>query len=224
MFTGIVEELGEVIAVDRGPDSAVLRIRGPRVSADAARGASIAVNGVCLTVTAHDGDGFAVDVMAETLARSGLGALASGDRVNLERAMPADGRFGGHIVQGHVDGAATIVDRRPGDRWEVVTLTLPPNLARYVVEKGSITLDGVSLTVSAVDHDVSRSADAPTFQVSLIPTTLELTTLGRKGVGDAVNLEVDVLAKYVERLLSPPAAPADAAAPQTGSAHRQVSA
>ncbi len=201
MFTGIVEELGEVVALDRGPESAVLTIRGPVVTADATHGASIAANGVCLTVVTHDRDTFGVDVMAETLARSSLGALAPGHPVNLERAMRADDRFGGHIVQGHVDGTATIVARRPGDRWEVVAFTLPPALARYVVEKGSITVDGVSLTVSAVDPN----GDPPTFEVSLIPTTLELTTLGRKGVGDAVNLEVDVLAKYVERLLAPAA-------------------
>lgn len=203
MFTGIVEELGEVVAIERGPESAVLTIRGPLVTADATHGASIAVNGVCLTVVTRDGDTFAVDVMAETLARSSLGALAPGDRVNLERAMRADGRFGGHIVQGHVDGTATILDRRPGDRWEVVACTLSPALARYVVEKGSITVDGVSLTVSAVDPG---GPDRPgTFEVSLIPTTLELTTLGRKRVGDPVNLEVDVLAKYVERLITPAA-------------------
>ncbi|MER7070134.1 riboflavin synthase [Terrabacter sp. NPDC000476] len=194
MFTGIVEELGTVVAVEHGPESAVLRIDGPLVVADATHGASIAVNGVCLTVTTHDEAGFAVDVMAETLRRSSLGTLAPGDRVNLERAMRADGRFGGHVVQGHVDGTATITGRTPGDRWETVDLTLPAGLAAYVVEKGSITVDGVSLTVSHVGDDA--------FGVSLIPTTLELTTLGHKGIGDVVNLEVDVIAKYVERLLS----------------------
>ncbi|GAA5015778.1 riboflavin synthase [Terrabacter aeriphilus] len=194
MFTGIVEELGTVVAVEHGPESAVLRIDGPLVVADATHGASIAVNGVCLTVTAHDASGFAVDVMAETLRRSSLGTLAAGDRVNLERAMRADGRFGGHVVQGHVDGTATITGRTPGDRWETVDFTLPTGLAAYVVEKGSITVDGVSLTVSHVGDDA--------FGVSLIPTTLELTTLGHKGIGDVVNLEVDVIAKYVERLLS----------------------
>ena len=193
MFTGIVEELGTVEAVERGTDSAVLRIRGPLVVSDAVHGASIAVNGVCLTVTEHDSEQFAVDVMAETLRRSALGALRPGDRVNLERAMPADGRFGGHVVQGHVDGTATITRRTPGDRWETVDLTLPADLAAYVVEKGSITVDGVSLTVAAVSDDG--------FSGSLIPTTLALTTLGHKGVGDVVNLEVDVIAKYVERLL-----------------------
>ena len=198
MFTGIVEELGTVSAIQHGADSAVLRIRGPLVVSDAVHGASIAVNGVCLTVTQHDHEEFAVDVMAETLSRSALGALRPGDRVNLERAMRADGRFGGHVVQGHVDGTATIVKRTPGERWETVDLTLPPDLAAYVVEKGSITVDGVSLTVASVGAD--------RFSVSLIPTTMDLTTLGHKGVGEVVNLEVDVIAKYVERLLGARAA------------------
>ncbi|GAB3882893.1 riboflavin synthase [Terrabacter terrigena] len=194
MFTGIVEELGTVAGIELGAESAVLRIEGPLVVSDATHGASIAVNGVCLTVTEHDSTGFTVDVMAETLGRSSLGALRQGDRVNLERAMPADGRFGGHVVQGHVDGTATITGRTPGDRWETVDFTLPVGLAAYVVEKGSITVDGVSLTVAHVGDD--------SFGVSLIPTTLDLTTLGQKGVGDVVNLEVDVIAKYVERLLT----------------------
>ena len=194
MFTGIVEELGEIVAIERGAESAVVTVRGPLVTEDAAQGASIAVNGVCLTVVEHDRETFSVDVMAETLNRSCLGSLEAGALVNLERAMTASARFGGHIVQGHVDGTARILARRPGDRWEVVQLTLPPKLSRYVVEKGSITVDGVSLTVSEVTDE--------TFSVSLIPTTLELTTLGHKAVGDAVNLEVDVIAKYVERLLT----------------------
>ena len=194
MFTGIVEELGEIVAIERGAESAVLRVRGPLVTSDATPGASIAVNGVCLTVVDHDGQTFAVDVMAETLKRSSLGSLRAGSKVNLERAMTASARFGGHIVQGHVDGTAQILARVPGDNWEVVQLTLPPGLSRYVVEKGSITVDGVSLTVSAISDD--------TFSVSLIPTTLDVTTLGHKAVGDPVNLEVDVIAKYVERLLT----------------------
>jgi riboflavin synthase len=194
MFTGIVEELGAVTAIEQGADSAVLRIRGPLVVSDAGPGASIAVNGVCLTVTEHDSEEFSVDVMAETLRRSSLGSLRTGDRVNLERAMPADGRFGGHVVQGHVDGTSTITRRTVGDRWETVELTLPSTLAAYVVEKGSITVDGVSLTVASVTDN--------SFSVSLIPTTLALTTLGHKGAGDVVNLEVDVIAKYVERLLA----------------------
>jgi riboflavin synthase len=194
MFTGIVEELGEIVAIEHGEESAVVTVRGPLVTIDARHGASIAVNGVCLTVVDHDGETFSVDVMAETLNRSSLGSLQEGARVNLERAMTASARLDGHIVQGHVDGTAQILARVPGDRWEVVELTLPSELSRYVVEKGSITVDGVSLTVSAVTDD--------TFSVSLIPTTLELTTLGHKGVGDLVNLEVDVIAKYVERLLT----------------------
>ena len=202
MFTGIVEEVGEVLAVDPGEDSAVLRVRGPLVSSDAEPGASIAVNGVCLTVTGVQGATFEVDVMAETLRRSSLAAAAAGQPVNLERAMPANGRFGGHVVQGHVDGVGKVLDRQPGDRWEMVTLSLPPELRRYVVEKGSIAVDGISLTVSAV---------TPTaFQVSLIPTTLAATTLGRSSVGDVVNLEVDVLAKYVEAQLGHPAVAAPA--------------
>jgi riboflavin synthase len=201
MFTGIVEELGEVVTVEHGTESAVIRVRGPLVTSDATPGASIAVNGVCLTVVDHDGESFSVDVMAETLNRSSLGSLRAGAVVNLERAMAAGSRFGGHIVQGHVDGTGQILARVPGDRWEVVQFTLPPELSRYVVEKGSITIDGVSLTVSAVTDN--------TFSVSLIPTTLELTTLGHKTVGDLVNLEVDVIAKYVERLLTHPTTTAE---------------
>ena len=196
MFTGIVEELGHVVSLAHGPDSAVVKIRGPLVTADAAPGASIAVNGICLTVVELDADSFCVDVMAETLRRTCLGELTPGSPVNLERALAVGDRLGGHIVQGHVDGTGTILARQPGDRWEVVTISLPGELARYVVEKGSITVDGVSLTIAGLD-DVS-------FQVSLIPTTLALTTLGTKQVGEPVNLEVDVLAKYVERLLGEP--------------------
>lgn len=194
MFTGIVEELGSVTAIEHAAESATLTVRGPLVTGDATHGASIAVNGVCLTVVSHDDDTFTVDVMAETLTRSSLGSLTPGDRVNLERAMAAQSRFGGHIVQGHVDATTTILARTAGERWDVVRFALPPGVARYVVEKGSITVDGVSLTVSALHAD--------SFSVSLIPTTLELTTLGRKGIGDVVNLEVDVIAKYIERLLA----------------------
>ncbi|MCP9946521.1 riboflavin synthase [Streptomyces somaliensis] len=193
MFTGIVEELGEVTSVETLPDASRFRFRGPVVTRDAKHGDSIAVNGVCLTVVEREGEEFTADVMAETLKRSGLGALTVGSRVNLERPMPADGRFGGHIVQGHVDGTGTITGRTPSDNWEVVEVSLPPELARYVVEKGSVTVDGVSLTVV--------EAGAEHFTVSLIPTTLALTTLGHKQPGDPVNLEVDVIAKYVERLL-----------------------
>lgn len=193
MFTGIVEELGEVTAVEQLDDASRFRLRGPVVTDGAKHGDSIAVNGVCLTVV-ETGDGeFTADVMAETLKRSSLGALTTGSRVNLERPMALGGRLGGHIVQGHVDGTGTIVERTPSEHWEIVKVSLPPELTRYVVEKGSITVDGVSLTV--VD------AAAYHFTISLIPTTLALTTLGHKQPGDPVNLEVDVIAKYVERLL-----------------------
>jgi len=206
MFTGIVEELGEVAELIDLGDAARIAVRGKTVTMDARHGDSIAVNGVCLTVVDVDGETFTADVMAETLNRSSLGALAPGDAVNLERAAMLSTRLGGHLVQGHVDGVATIVSRQPptlaetaeaahpAEQWEVVTFTLPPLVGRYVVEKGSITVDGVSLTVTAVTDD--------TFSVSLIPTTLALTTLGRKGIGDPVNLEVDVIAKYVEKLLA----------------------
>jgi riboflavin synthase len=194
VFTGIVEELGEVVALEREGDSARLTVRGPLVVSDAVHGASIAVNGVCLTVTDVKGDAFTVDVMKETLGRSSLAALAPGSPVNLERPVRPSDRLGGHIVQGHVDGVGEIVSREPGDRWDVVTIGLPKDLARYVVEKGSITVDGISLTVVEARDDA--------FTVALIPTTLELTTLGRKRPGDPVNLEVDVVAKYVERLVA----------------------
>lgn len=193
MFTGIVEELGTVDLLQRQADSARLRIRAALVVQDAELGASIAVNGVCLTVTEFDHESFAVDVMAESLDRSSLGSLVLGDRVNLERAMPAGGRFGGHIVQGHVDGIATIVEREPQEHWTRVTAEVSGELAAYVVEKGSITLDGVSLTVAAVTES--------TVTVCLIPTTLAATTLGIKSIGDNLNVEVDILAKYVERLV-----------------------
>lgn len=196
MFTGIIEELGEVVAITPvGPaagDAARLTIHGPLVSADARHGDSIAVNGVCLTVTEAAEGRFSADVMKETLDRSALGALATGSAVNLERAVRASDRLGGHIVQGHVDGTAAIVRRTPGTEWESVRISLPAALERYVAEKGSIAVDGVSLTVTDVAGD--------SFGIGLIPTTLDRTTLGRKDVGDPVNLEVDVIAKYVERL------------------------
>ncbi len=198
MFTGIVEELGEVVRLtDAGGDSAVLAVRGPVVTSDARHGDSIAVNGVCLTVIDNSGGVFTADVMGETLRRSSLGALKPGSQVNLERAATVGSRLGGHLVQGHVDGVGRIASRTPSEHWEVVRIALPADLARYVVEKGSITVDGVSLTVSAVSaaHD-----DDPWFEVSLIPTTLRETTLGERTPGDPVNLEVDVIAKYVERL------------------------
>ncbi|MEW2410763.1 riboflavin synthase [Streptomyces griseoviridis] len=194
MFTGIVEELGEVTAVEHLGDASRFRLRGPVVTDGAKHGDSIAVNGVCLTVVDHEGDEFTADVMAETLHRSSLGALTAGSRVNLERPTAVGARLGGHIVQGHVDGTGEILAREPSEHWEIVTVSLPADLARYVVEKGSITVDGISLTV------VEAGADR--FTVSLIPTTLALTTLGRKQLGDPVNLEVDIVAKYVERLLT----------------------
>ncbi|MGO9507553.1 MAG: riboflavin synthase [Mycobacterium sp.] len=197
MFTGIVEELGEVTARDALTDAARLIIRGPTVTTDAGHGDSIAVNGVCLTVVEVLPDGqFSADVMAETLNRSNLGALQAGSRVNLERAAALNSRLGGHIVQGHVDGTGEIVARTPSEHWEVVRIEVPAAVARYVVEKGSITVDGISLTVSGLGDD-----PRDWFEVSLIPTTRELTTLGTAPVGTRVNLEVDVIAKYVEKLM-----------------------
>ena len=200
MFTGIIEELGRIEAIDPAGDDVRLTVHGPLVTSDASRGDSIAVNGVCLTVTDLGEAGgsassatFTADVMPETLTHSSLGALTPGSPVNLERAVRVDARLGGHIVQGHVDGVGTIADRTPGDRWEVVRVSIPVALARYVVDKGSITLDGVSLTVSGVGTDW--------LEVSLIPETLARTTLGTAAVGSPVNVEVDVLAKYVEKLV-----------------------
>jgi riboflavin synthase len=214
MFTGIVEELGEVTAIDTRADAATVTIGCRKVAADLEHGASVAVNGVCLTVTRSYLDGevhgtagevaaggaasfpasFTADVMKETLDRSNLGGLRAGDRVNLERPVRLSDRLGGHLVQGHVDGVGTVLERTPGERWEVVRISLPGGLDRYVVEKGSITVDGVSLTVV----DVAGGAEA-WFSVSLIPTTLELTTLGTRRVGEPVNVEVDVMAKQVEK-------------------------
>ncbi|MGC5245753.1 riboflavin synthase [Gordonia sp. DT219] len=202
MFTGIVEELGTIVGRDDLVDAARLTIRGPRVTSDAGFGDSIAVNGVCLTVVEFDQQQFTVDVMAETLRRSSLDRLGPGSPVNLERAMRADGRFGGHIVQGHVDGTGTIVSVTPSQNWTVVRIGVAPELSRYLVEKGSITVDGVSLTVSAIGSDPPGAGyeAGEWFEISLIPTTLQETNLGAAAVGSVVNLEVDVLAKYVERL------------------------
>jgi riboflavin synthase len=195
MFTGIVEELGEIVGKEDLPDAARFVIRGPVVTSDAGHGDSIAVNGVCLTVVEVRPDGaFTADVMAETLNRSSLRAVGVGSQVNLERAAALNSRLGGHIVQGHVDGTGEVIARTPSENWEVVRVSLPGELARYVVEKGSITVDGISLTVSGLGEDW--------FEVSLIPTTLSLTTLGGAEVGTPVNLEVDVIAKYVERLMA----------------------
>ena len=196
MFTGIVEELGEVVDLSPEGDSARLTVRGPKVTADATPGDSIAINGVCLTVTGRAEDRFTADVIGETLKHSAIGSLAPGDAVNLERAVRADGRLGGHIVQGHVDGTGTIVSRQPGEDWEVVRISIPADQARYVVYKGSIAVDGVSLTVSGLSDDGD-----PWFEVSLIPETLRRTTLGVRRPGAAVNIEVDLVAKYIERLL-----------------------
>ncbi|MDA8371844.1 MAG: riboflavin synthase [Nocardiopsaceae bacterium] len=198
MFTGIVEELGEVVAITHlgaaQGDAARIILHGPTVTADAQHGDSIAVNGVCLTVVEVADGRFTADVMKETLDRSSLSALRTGSPVNLERAAKVSDRLGGHIVQGHVDGTGEVLERVRGSHWETVRISLPDGLARYVVEKGSITVDGVSLTVAAVD--------AGSFTISLIPTTCDLTTLGRKDAGAPVNLEVDVIAKYVERLMA----------------------
>ena len=192
MFTGIVAELGEVAAVEHHGGAARLTIRGS--TEGVALGESIAVNGVCLTVTGILGGTFTADVMGETLNRSGLGALTPGDPVNLERSVRLADRMGGHLVQGHVDATATIISRTPAGHWDQVRISLPGSIARYVVEKGSIAVDGVSLTVSALSDGW--------FEVGLIPETLKRTTLGTRKPGDVVNLEVDVIAKYVERLLA----------------------
>jgi riboflavin synthase len=194
MFTGIVEELGEVTGWEDLPDAARLTVLGPLVTSDAKHGDSIMVNGVCLTVVDNSAGAFTADVMKETLNRSSLGALALGSPVNLERAVRLQDRLGGHLVQGHVDGTGVLVSKAPSEHWTVVRISLPEDLDRYVVEKGSITVDGVSLTVAAVQPGW--------FEVSLIPTTQQLTTLGPKGPGDPVNLEVDITAKYVEKLLA----------------------
>jgi riboflavin synthase len=198
MFTGIVEEVGTLVVREDQAEAARLEIRASRVLEDVALGDSIAVDGVCLTVTGVRDGVWTTDVMAETLRRSSLGKVEAGSRVNLERAVTPGTRLGGHIVQGHVDGVGTVLTRTPAEHWEVVRVGLPTGLARYVVEKGSITVDGVSLTVSALS---AATDPEPWFEVSLIPTTLRETTLGARAPGDPVNLEVDVIAKHVERLL-----------------------
>ena len=196
MFTGIVEERGKVIAIEDLGDSIRLTIKGPNVAEDAKHGDSIAVNGCCLTVMARTDTNFGADVMKESLDRTNLGDLHVGDDVNLERAMRAGARLGGHIVQGHVDGTGSVLKREPSEHWEVFTIAAPADIVRYLVAKGSVTVDGTSLTVV----DVS-DGNEPAFTVSLIPTTLADTTLGLRMPGDRVNLEIDILAKYVERLL-----------------------
>jgi riboflavin synthase len=193
MFTGIIEELGTVEAIENQGDAVRLSVRGPLVVSDAGEGDSIAVNGCCLTVSTYDGEVFTADVMRETLDKTSLGAFEPGTKVNLERAVTAEKRLGGHIVQGHVDGTGTIRSRTPSEHWEVVEIGLPDGMDRYLVDKGSITVDGVSLTVVTAGDD--------SFTVSLIPETLARTTLGIKQPGDVVNLEVDVIAKHVEKLV-----------------------
>ncbi|MFS3129189.1 riboflavin synthase [Nocardioides sp. Bht2] len=195
MFTGIVEELGTVAGIEPQGDAMRLSIRTENLLEDVHLGDSIAVNGCCLTVAEFSGDVWTADVMQETLDKTSLAGIAAGDRVNLERAMRADKRLGGHIVQGHVDGVGTVLKRTPSEHWEVVEFALPANLARYLVDKGSITIDGTSLTVV--------EAGPESFTVSLIPETLARTTLGFREPGDRVNLEVDVIAKYVEKLVAP---------------------
>jgi len=194
MFTGIVEELGTIVALEDQGDAVRLTVNGPLVTSDAGEGDSIAVNGCCLTVVTHRDGSFTADVMHETLAKTSLGAFEPGTRVNLERAVTPTTRLGGHIVQGHVDGTGTVVSRTPSEHWEIVEISVPAELERYLVAKGSITVDGISLTV------VDVTADA--FTVSLIPETLARTTLGFKQPGDVVNLEVDVIAKYVEKMVT----------------------
>ena len=193
MFTGIVEELGRVKAIEVQPDALRLTIEGPVVVSDANRGDSIAVCGTCLTVVEHDETTFTADVMQETLNLTSLAGIKVGDPVNLERAMTAATRFGGHVVQGHVDGLGEIISRTPSENWELVEVRIPENLMKYIVLKGSITIDGVSLTVNQVGED--------SIGLSLIPETLALTTLGTKQPGDKVNVEADVMAKHIERLL-----------------------
>lgn len=194
MFTGIVETTGEVVGVEQSPEGRRIRVAADFAS-ELGHGESISVSGACLTVEAHDDESFDLFLSEETLRRTYLGELVEGDHVNLERAMPADGRFDGHVVQGHVDGTGEVVSiERLGDDWEFA-FSLPADLGRYVVEKGSITVDGISLTVADL-------ADDGRFTVAIIPSTYELTTLSEKDVGDPVHLEVDVMAKYVERLLA----------------------
>lgn len=195
MFTGIIEEIGTIRTINRGAASAVFTIAAETVLKDVHLGDSIAVNGVCLTVTSFSKKQFTADVMHETLNRSSLGTLRPGSHVNLERAMKADGRFGGHIVSGHIDGTGTITDIKKDDNAIWYTIKTPPELMRFIIEKGSITIDGISLTVAAVAAD--------SFSVSTIPHTNAVTTLGERKVGDLVNLETDIIGKYVERLMRP---------------------
>lgn len=197
MFTGIVEELGTVVAVQDQGDAVRLTVRGPLVTSDAAPGDSIAVDGCCLTVVETADGTFLADVMQETLQKTTVGDLSAGTRVNLERAVTAGTRLGGHVVQGHVDGTGVIAARQPSSNWDRVTVRIPGDLERYLVPKGSITVDGVSLTV--IDVAGPDATGGATFEVSLIPETLARTTLGHKRSGERVNIEVDVIGKYVEQ-------------------------
>ena len=208
MFTGIVEELGHVVRLETNEDCARLTVEAPTVTQDASLGDSISVNGCCLTIAAMHGSAFTADLMAETLTRTTLGSQAPGDRVNLERALRATDRLGGHIVQGHVDATAEVLDRSHGEHWDLLRVGLPQEIARYVAIKGSVALDGVSLTVVDVEdaqHDAPDASPTPgagaSLSVGLIPETLRRTTLGTRRPGERVNLEVDVMAKYAERLL-----------------------
>ncbi|GAA3631454.1 riboflavin synthase [Microbacterium awajiense] len=216
MFTGIVEEIGAVTAVEDAGDGVRLTVRAPLAVADAGHGDSISVSGVCLTVVDRGEDWFTADVMRQTLVMSTLDGVAAGRPVNLERATRAHGRLGGHIVQGHIDGTGTVLDVRPGDQWRVLRVGLTADIAPLVVDKGSIAVDGVSLTVSDVSEP-DAGGDA-WFEVSLIPETLAATTLGALVAGDRVNLETDILARHVRRLLAfAPSAAAPATPPEGGS-------
>lgn len=199
MFTGIIEEIGEITAVAPAGDGWRLTVRAPKAAADAVHGESIAVSGVCLTVVGSTADTFDTDVMKQTLDVAAIGDATVGTRVNIEKAMPVGARLGGHIVQGHVDGTGIVLEVRPGAQWSVLRISLPADLAPLVVDKGSISVDGTSLTVSAVSAPAEAQA---WFEVSLIPETLAATTLGSRAVGDRVNLETDILARHVERLLA----------------------
>lgn len=217
MFTGIIEEIGEITAITEAGDGWRLTVRAPKAAADAVHGESIAVSGVCLTVVGSTVETFDADVMKQTLDVAALGTATIGTRVNIEKAMPVGARLGGHIVQGHVDGTGVVLEVRPGAQWSVLRISLPDDLAPLVVDKGSISVDGTSLTVSAVSPatpsrgsgtpDGSGSQGGHWFEVSLIPETLAATTLGTRAVGDRVNLETDILARHVERLLAFRAAP-----------------